>query len=118
MLTPLGRELRRLRLDRNWLLKDMADGIGVSPSFLSSVETGRKSPPNDFLARIRKWGKLTPEEVQRLATAADELTKEVRIKAPVHYSNQDREALAVLARRFGELSEEQRARIRELIMED
>lgn len=117
MLTPLGRELRRLRLDRNWLLKDMADGIGVSPSFLSGVETGRKSLPDGMLAKVRKWGNLTPEEAQRLETAADQSTKEVRIKAPSHFSSEDREALAVLARKFGELDDEQRERFRALIME-
>ena len=46
MLTALGRFLRKIRIDRNELLKDMADKLEVSASFLSAVENGKKSMPS------------------------------------------------------------------------
>ena len=42
MLTSLGKFLRKLRIDRGEILKDMADKLGVTVSFLSAVE-------NEFL---------------------------------------------------------------------
>ena len=43
MLTALGRFLRKIRIDRNELLKDMADKLEVSASFLSAVENGKRA---------------------------------------------------------------------------
>jgi len=117
MLTPLGRALRRLRLDRNMLLKDMADGIGVSPSFLSAVENGRKPLPVGLLLKIRNWAGLTEDEMHGLKRAADESTREVKIRAPDNLSTRDREALAILARKFGELDEEKRRLIRAMLLD-
>ena len=33
---------RKLRLDNNQILKDMADVLGVSSSYLSAVENGKR----------------------------------------------------------------------------
>ena len=46
MLTMLGKFLRKLRIDRNELLKDMAGKLDVTVSFLSSVENGKKKMPS------------------------------------------------------------------------
>lgn len=45
MLTNFGKFCRKLRIDRGELLLDMANKLGVSAAFLSSVETGKKKPP-------------------------------------------------------------------------
>lgn len=42
MLTDLGKYLRKLRIDNGELLKDMADKLEISCSYLSSIETGKK----------------------------------------------------------------------------
>ena len=42
MLTALGKFLRKLRIDNGEILKDMADKLGVTASFLSAVENGKK----------------------------------------------------------------------------
>ena len=51
-VTKLGIALRKIRLDRQELLKDMADRLKVSSAFLSAVETGKKRPPANFIDRI------------------------------------------------------------------
>ena len=51
-LNDFGKELRKLRIDKSELLKDMADRLDVSPAFISAVETGRKAIPAGFVARI------------------------------------------------------------------
>ncbi len=52
MLTSLGRFLRKLRIDRNELLRDMARKLEVSVSFLSAVENGKKRMPSEWNARL------------------------------------------------------------------
>lgn len=52
MLTEFGKVLRKIRIDKGMLLKDMAGALNISPAFLSAVETGKKSIPDDFVGRI------------------------------------------------------------------
>lgn len=60
MLTPIGKFLRKVRIDRSLLLKDMALGLGVSPAYLSTVETGKKPFSDDFLAKIAMFLGFAP----------------------------------------------------------
>ena len=45
MLTSIGKFFRKLRIDEGEILKDMAEKLGVSVSFLSAVENGKKRMP-------------------------------------------------------------------------
>lgn len=45
MLTDLGRLLRKIRVDCGEILKDMADKFGVTASYLSAVENGKRAVP-------------------------------------------------------------------------
>ena len=45
-MTPFGAKLRAMRAERGVLLKDMALDIGVSPTYLSALEHGRRGRPN------------------------------------------------------------------------
>lgn len=107
MLNPLGKALRKLRIDRGWLLKDMAQGIGVATSFLSGIETGRKAIPAGFVERIAAWANLNTIELRELQKAAVTSQREFRITVRSDFSDGDREAAALLAR-FGELPREKR----------
>lgn len=49
----LGRMLRKFRKDRGLTLREMAAAIGVSAAFISSIETGKKKVPGDFIDRVR-----------------------------------------------------------------
>lgn len=49
MLTEFGKITRKLRIDNDILLKDMADALNISAAFLSKLENG-KSKPNIKLA--------------------------------------------------------------------
>lgn len=116
MLTALGRALRRLRLDRGMLLKDMAEGIDVTPAFLSAVETGRKSPPENFLPRLAEKFGLSRDQISELRRAAEQSVQEVRLRLPKGATEADREAMAVLARTFGDMSDKEREEFRELLL--
>ena len=42
MITPFGKYLRKLRIDHDEKLKDMAAKLGVTGSYLSAVEIGKR----------------------------------------------------------------------------
>lgn len=44
MLSELGKALRVIRINRGLLLKDMACIIGVSSSYISSIENRKRRP--------------------------------------------------------------------------
>ena len=44
-MTPFGVKLRQIRAERGWSLKQMAEGLGVSPAYLSALEHGRRGRP-------------------------------------------------------------------------
>ena len=51
MLTSIGRFLKKLRIDRGEILKDMAEKLDVTVSFLSAVENGKKHMPSAWNGR-------------------------------------------------------------------
>ena len=48
MVNNFGKFCRKLRIDKNELLNDMAVRLGVSSAFLSKVENGKKKPPKEW----------------------------------------------------------------------
>jgi transcriptional regulator with XRE-family HTH domain len=103
-LNDFGKELRKLRIDKSELLKDMADRLRVSPAFVSAVETGRKPIPADFVARIASAYDLEDEARARLQKGADASRTTFEIRLSESASRQVRETAAVLARQFPKLS--------------
>lgn len=79
MLTVFGKEVRKLRLDRGMIMKSMADMLGVSSAYLSSIEHGDKPIPKNFISRLAEALELTPEEIERLESAAKDSSTEVSI---------------------------------------
>lgn len=110
MLTPFGRFLRKLRIDQGELMKDMADKLGVTSSYLSAVEMGKKPVPTSWIGTLsEKYPLSSAVELQRLA----EISKpEYRVAIPQGADDLTREAVAVFARKVGKLD---RAALNELL---
>lgn len=93
-LTPFGKEIRLFRLSNDLKLKEMADYLGVSSSYVSSIERGSKRITDKFLEEVFAYighkGLLTDVLVNKLSKAKSEsitycfyrsgLTKEQAIK--------------------------------------
>ena len=71
MLTEFGKALRKLRINHQEILKDMADTLNVSAAYLSAVETGKRRIPADWVSRISKSYSLSPDEQSELQYVAD-----------------------------------------------
>ncbi|WP_066310415.1 helix-turn-helix domain-containing protein [Bacillus sp. FJAT-29814] len=56
MATPLGQELRRLRMERKLRLEEVAKGTGITLQYLSMLEKGdRKSVSFEIMADISRF---------------------------------------------------------------
>lgn len=75
-MTPFGEKLRVLRAARGATLKEMAEAIGVSSAYLSSLEHGRRGRPSWYLIqRIITYFNVIWDE-------ADELVKLANLSHP------------------------------------
>lgn len=114
MLTAMGKELRKLRIDLGVTLVQMAEAVGVSATMLSAVETGKKKVPGDFVERIVAAYPALQVKREALLSLANLSNGEVVVS--LASASADDAALATeLAQRFGELSEEDKALLRRLL---
>ena len=96
MLTPFGLALRKVRLDRNLRLVDLAEQLDQSTSFISAIETGRKPIPANYVDLICAALRLPPVERSLLNSAADQTRSEVKVDG---LKAEQREWVAEFARR-------------------
>lgn len=54
-LTEFGKAVRSARLRTDSTLQQMADALGTTPAFLSSIETGRKKVPQGWAEKIESF---------------------------------------------------------------
>ena len=102
MLSPFGKFCRRLRITNNELLLDMANKLGVSPSYLSSVEVGRKSIPEEWKKIIPELYELNAEEVIELEKCIDDSVRQIKISMDGR-NESDRMFLLAFARKLDDL---------------
>ncbi len=99
--TELGKELRRLRIDQDERLFDMAIRLGLSSAFISNIESGRKSPPVGFEEQIINCYHLNAEQAVGLRISADRSRKAFKLEAN---SQLQRDTAGLMARRMDLLS--------------
>lgn len=76
--TSFGLELKAIRKEHNQTLGDMADILGVSPSMLSAVETGKKKAPSSWFGIIRDHYHLSSDQIKDLEDKANEFKRSAR----------------------------------------
>lgn len=69
MLTNFGKFNRKLRIDNNEKMKDMAQKLGVTSSYLSAVEHGKRRVPIVWIDKIAGYYKLTEQQLAELNKA-------------------------------------------------
>ena len=114
MLTELGKLLRKIRIDRQELLRDMASTLGVSVAYLSAVETGKRNAPIAWCNKIIQAYHLNSDEVAQLRTAFDESQDELRISLQ-QISAQQRSTAISFAKALEGLSDEQLQKIMKVV---
>jgi len=100
MITPFGVAVRKLRLDRGLRLLDLAERLHLTSSFVSAVETGKKSIPAGYVESVAKAMSLTPAQALELQRAADRSKTVVDVDG---LPGSQRELVAAFARKLDDL---------------
>lgn len=106
MLTNFGKALRKIRIDHDELLKDMAGNLDVTVAYLSAVENGKRDVPDGWVGIISdKYGLSDQEEVELQKYAYE---NKDAIKIDLNNANSEEKELALaFARSFKTLTEEE-----------
>lgn len=76
-LTKFGVFIRKFRLDQGMLLRDMAKSLGISPAYLSGMETGNKPIPDNLGIKILQIYKLSSDCATELIDSIDLSQKQI-----------------------------------------
>lgn len=117
MITAFGKELRKIRIDRGETLKDMAAVLGVSVSFLSSVEVGKKNVPESWVELIGQHYELDDTTRESLRAAARDSVRSIKIDLQ-GTGQMRRNAALIFARNFDSVSEDTAKKIIDMLNQD
>ena len=108
------RDLReaRKRTDPNFSLRKFAKAVGISPTFLSKIETGKFDPPAaDKIIRMAELLEIDADELLAIAEKVDpELTEIIR-ERPVAMADFLRTTRGMSAEKLQELTERLRREV-------
>lgn len=116
MLTSIGKFLRKLRIDNGEILKNMADKLNVTVSFLSAVENGKKRMPTTWNQRICDMYNLNEQQRAEFTAAIAETEESLELNFHgVALGN--RELAVSFARKFADFDSNQLEKIRKMLEE-
>lgn len=116
MLTEFGKILRKIRIDNQELLKDMAKKLGVSSAYLSAVETGKRKVPSDWVPKVAALYTLDRESKDELELACEQSAQEVKISL-AKATGLQREAAISFAKALEGLDDQKLKKIMEVVDE-
>ncbi len=114
MINNFGKFCRKLRIDNNELLYDMAVKLGVSSAFLSKVENGRKKPPKEWREVLITAYGLGDNAIKELDQCMYEAQNYDSIDIS-YMSESDRMTMLSFARRFNEID---KSKLREFLKKE
>ncbi len=105
-ITEYGKVVRQFRDDVDVSLRQMADEIGFSSTYVSAVEIGEKGITNDMVDKVigffRKRGKKT-QDIAQLRASVDRTRRAVDVSA---LDGAGRFAVAAFARKLQDLDDD------------
>lgn len=116
MLSKFGQLVRKLRIDRQMKLGDMAKALDVSSAYLSALENNKKKLSNDFVERVVDFFDVNDRDADEIRDAAA-LSKSEFVLKPEKDSDISLEAVAMFARSIesSSLSEEKAKKILDIL---
>lgn len=116
-VTPFGRLVRIWRMEKGVILKDMADALGITSSYMSALETGKKRLSDEIVDQVIEYLSLDDKESSELRKAA--IISQPNISIDFNgLDARDRLLGVAFARRFGTLSEEKREEMLKILGDD
>jgi transcriptional regulator with XRE-family HTH domain len=116
MLTEFGKILRKLRIDCGEILLNMAERLGVTASYLSAVETGKRNVPDDWGDRLAAFYGLDEQAKSELQDAMIQSRNSVMLRLTGVEAERKRTAV-MFAREFENLDNEALAKIKDIMLD-
>ena len=79
MTTEFGKTLKKIRIDYDETIRDMAVNLNITASYLSAIECGKRNIPKDLISKLAKEYNLSNEQIERLKIAQDNSLKSIII---------------------------------------
>lgn len=114
MATKFGKFLRKLRIDRGMVIRDMAEILGVSPAYLSAIELGKRAIPDAFVDSLCTAFKLNNDERRNMLHLVDISQPSIKIDL-TDAEDANRETMLAFARKFKELDDEQLNKLNQML---
>ena len=105
MATVFGKELRKLRIDKDETIHAMAKKLGISISYLSAIEAGSRNIPNGMVETIIKKYRLNKERSEVMRQAEAESSKEIGIDLS-SVTIEQRKLIFALSRKLNDISDQ------------
>jgi transcriptional regulator with XRE-family HTH domain len=103
-LTLFGKTIRKLRIEHGLLLGAMAKKIGISSSYLSSIEMGTREIPQGFFEKIKNLKIFNSNELKEIESSINRSIKKFSF---VPKNDYQRNLMVSLVRSFDDLTEDQ-----------
>lgn len=117
MISKFGLYIREIRKKENDSLRTMAKKMDISAAFLSAMEVGRKTIPNDYIERIAKIYNLDKNEIAELEDAINETNQKVSIELEKMNENQ-KEISLMFARKIKNADDDLIEKLRKVLEDD
>jgi len=117
MISKFGEFIRIIRKKENDSLRDMAKKMGVSATFLSAMEVGRKNIPLSYVDKITALYELDESEKAKLIEAIQETNDRVSLELSQMNESQ-KEVTLVFARKIQNADAELIEKLRKVLEDD
>ena len=113
-VTSLGKRLRKIRIDNDEITLNMAEKLGISISYLSAIEHGKRNIPNDFIQKL--FDKYQLSEEMKTLIQKDIVDYSGEMKLIISQMNEQQQELSLLyARKINKLNDKQIKKMRRFL---
>lgn len=106
MASTFGKELRKLRIDKDETIHVMAKKLEMSISYLSAIEAGSRKIPTGMVDKIIQKYHLNKERSEIMRQAEAESSKEIDIDLS-NVTSEQRKLVFALSRKLNDMSDEE-----------
>lgn len=116
-VTKLGKKLRKIRIENDEVTYNMAEKLGISVSYLSAIENGKRAIPKNFIENLFEKYDINEKEKKEILETEISYTGEMKIRID-KLNNSQKELSILYARKINSLSQEQIEKIRGFLNEE
>ena len=115
-LTEFGKFTRKLRIEKGELLKDMAEKLDVTVSYLSAVEVGKRNIPEKWEKKLVDAYQLNENESENLRDSIHYSKKDVKINVE-KLDREDKDLVLLLARKLETLDSKEKKELKSILFD-